>query len=129
MPWVVTFSIPKDPLIYQDEKKRKDYMAGMRQGLGQRIKEMPDIEELPLLIMNPPFDCRLIFHEESEARRMNPWGFPQEGRIIRFHSEEFMEMYQNLLKIAYFPKLAYTFRTLVIPLTRVFWRIQSWKHP
>ena len=70
----------------------------------------------------------MTFQEEREAKRMNRWDFPQEGRTIRFHSEEFLEMYGNLLKIAYFPKLAYTLRHLVIPLTRFVWRTQAWKH-
>jgi hypothetical protein len=37
-------------------------------------------------------------------------------------------MYANLLKIAYFPKLAYTLRYLAIPLTRIVWKIQALKH-
>jgi D-aminopeptidase len=89
---------------------------------------MPWVEGLPLFAMKPPFDCEVIFQEEKEANRMNAWGFSQEGRIIRFHAEEFLEMYENLLKIAYFPKLAYALRYLVIPLTRVVWGIQSLKH-
>lgn len=128
MGWIVTYSIPKDRLIYQNENNRKDYIARMREGLRERIKEMPDFEGLPLFVMKPPFDCQVILREEAEARHMNPWGFPQEGRILCFHSEDFLEMYQDLLKIAYFPKLAYSLRYLVIPLTRIVWRIQSWKH-
>ncbi len=128
MNWVVTYAIPKDPLVYQDAEKRRNYTARMREELGEKIKEIPDPEGLPLFVIKPPFDCRVIFQEETEARRMNAWGFPQNGRAIRFHAEEFLELYQNLLKIAYFPKLAYKFRNLVIPLTRVVWKIQSLKH-
>jgi D-amino peptidase len=128
MNWVVTYAIPKDPLVYQDAEKRRNHIARMREGLGKKIKEISDPEGLPLFVMNPPFDCRVTFREETEARRLNAWGFPQNGRDIRFHAEEFLELYQNLLKIAYFPKLAYTLRKLVIPLTRVVWKIQSLKH-
>jgi len=128
MNWVVTYAIPKDPLVYQDADKRIGYIAGMRKGLGEKIKEIPDPEGLPLFVLKPPFDCQVTFQEEAEARRMNAWGFPQDGRVICFHAEEFLELYQNLLKIAYFPKLAYTLRNLVIPLTRVVWKIQSLKH-
>jgi hypothetical protein len=59
---------------------------------------------------------------------MNPWGFSQDGKIIRFRAEKFLELYQNLLKIAYFPKLAYQMRSLVLPLMRMIWKIQSLKH-
>jgi len=128
MNWVVTCAIPKDPLVYQDRNKREEFILQAREGLRQSILEMPTVEGLPLFAMKPPFDCRVIFQEEGEARKMNAWGFPQEGRIIHFHSEEFLEMYENLLKIAYFPRLAYTLRYLVIPLTRVMWRMQSLKH-
>ena len=128
MPWVATCAVPKDLSTEKDESKKKEWVAHIRDGLRQRIKEMPAIEGLPLLIMNPPFDCRVIFHEEAEARRMNPWGFPQEGKVIYFRSEEFLDMYQNLLKIAYFPKLAYSLRCLVLPLARAAWKIQSLKH-
>ena len=128
MNWVVTYDIAKDPLIYQDADKRRDYIAGMRQGLGQKIREIPDPEGLPLFVMKAPFDCRVTFQEETEARRMNVWGFLRDGKVIHFHAEEFLELYQNLLKIAYFPKIAYRLRPLVIPLTRVVWKIQSLKH-
>ncbi len=126
--WVVTYAIPKDPVVYKDADKRRGYIASMRKGLGEKIKEIPDPEGLPLFVMKPPFDCEVVFQEEAEAVRMNAWGFAQDGRAIRFHAEEFLELYQNLLKIAYFPKLAYTLRSLVIPLTRVVWKIQSLKH-
>jgi len=128
MNWVVTCAIPKDPLVYQDRNKRGEFILQARESLRQSILAIPTVEGLPLFAMKPPFDCRVIFQEEAEARKMNAWGFPQEGRIIRFHSEEFLEMYENLLKIAYFPRLAYTLRYLVIPLTRAVWRIQSLKH-
>jgi D-amino peptidase len=128
MNWVVTCAIPKDPLVYQDRNKREKFILQAREGLRQSILAIPTVEGLPLFAMKPPFDCRVIFQEEAEARKMNAWGFPQEGRIIRFHSEEFLEMYENLLKIAYFPRLAYTLRHLAIPLTRVVWRRQSLKH-
>ncbi len=59
---------------------------------------------------------------------MNPWGFSQQGKTIYFHTEQFGELYQNLLKIAYFPKLAYQMRSLVLPITRAVWKIQSLKH-
>ena len=128
MDWVVTYAIPKDPLVYRDEEKRREYISRMREGLKEKIKEIPNPQSLPLFIMKPPFDCRVIFREGAEARRMNPWGFSQDGKVIRFHAEEFLELYQNLLKIAYFPKLAYTLRDIIIPLTRIVWKIQSWKH-
>ena len=128
MDWVVTCAIPKDPSVYQDLEKRKEYIQRAREGLRNSILEMPEADGLPLFAMKPPFDCQVIFQEEKEANRMNAWGFSQEGRIIRFHAAEFLKMYENLLKIAYFPKLAYTLRHLVIPLTRVVWRIQSLKH-
>ena len=128
MDWVVTCDIPKDPSVGRDPEKRKVYIQRAREGLRNSVLEMPDPDGLPFFAMKPPFDCRVIFQEETEANRMNAWGFPQEGRIIRFHAGEFLEMYENLLKIAYFPKVAYTLRHLVIPLTRVVWRIQSLKH-
>jgi len=128
MDWVVTCAIPKDPSVYQDPEKRKEYIQRARESLRNSVLEIPEADGLPLFAMKPPFDCQVIFQEEKEANRMNAWGFSQEGRIIRFHAAEFLEMYENLLKIAYFPKLAYTLRHLVIPLTRVVWRIQSLKH-
>lgn len=128
MNWVVTCAILKDPLVYQDRNKREEFIHQAREGLRKSILAIPTVEGLPLFAMKPPFDCQVIFQEEAEARKMNAWGFPQEGRIIRFHSEEFLEMYENLLKVAYFSRLAYTLRHLAIPLTRVVWRIQSFKH-
>jgi D-amino peptidase len=71
MNWVVTYAIPKDPLIYQDADKRKGYIARMRKGLRERIKEIPDPEGLPLFVLKSPFDCRVTFQEEAEAWRMN----------------------------------------------------------
>lgn len=128
MPWVVTFEIPKDPEIYGNPIRRQKYIQGMRLGLKEKILEIKDPEAQPLFSMNPPFDCRVIFQEETEARRRNPWGFAREGRVISFHSEEFMDLYQNLLKIAYFPKLAYQMRSVVLPLTRLIWKVHSLKH-
>lgn len=128
MNWVITYPVNKDPLVYQDEKKKRDYVRRMREGLRSKIMQIPEAADLPLFHMKTPFDCRVIFHEESEARRMNPWGFPRDGRIIRFHVAEFLELYQNLLKIAYFSKLAYSLRYFVIPLSRVVWKVQSLKH-
>ncbi|MGB9699644.1 MAG: M55 family metallopeptidase [Thermodesulfobacteriota bacterium] len=128
MPWVVTFPVPKDPLIYQDEQRRMAYIDHLRRGLFQKIKEIINPSELPLFALQPPFDCQIIFQEEEEAQRRNPWGFNQEGKVIKFHADQFLEMYQNLLKIAYFPKLAYQMRFLVLPLTRLIWRLKSLKH-
>ena len=128
MGWVVTCAIPKDPSLYQDPEKKREYIRRAREGLRNSVLEIPEVDGLPLFAMKPPFECQVIFQEETEANRMNAWDFPQEGRIIHFHAAEFLEMYENLLKIAYFPKLAYTLRYLVIPLTRVVWRIQSLKH-
>jgi D-aminopeptidase len=128
MDWVVTCPIPKDPLVYRDRNKREEFIHQARDGLRKSILTIPAVEGLPLFAMNPPFECRVVFQEEAEARKMNAWNFPQEGRVIRFHAEKFMEMYENLLKVAYFPRLAYTLRHLAIPLTRVVWRMQSLKH-
>jgi D-amino peptidase len=128
MDWVLTYPIAKEPEIYGDERKRQAYITQKRKGLRETIKEISDPKAMPLFVMKPPFDCQVIFHEEIEARRMNPWGFSQDGRIIHFQTEQFLELYQNLLKIAYFPKLAYQMRSLILPLTRLVWKIQSLKH-
>lgn len=128
MDWLVAYEIAKDPEIYKDERKRQEYIPRKRQGLREKVKEVSSPEKRPLFFMKPPFDCQVIFNQENEARRMNPWGFSQEGGIICFQTEEFLELYQNLLKIAYFPKLAYYLRSVVLPLTRVGWKIQSLKH-
>ena len=128
MPWVRTYAVPKDPAVYEDEEKRKRQIAGGRKGLGEAIMNLPDPRSLPLFFMPGPFDCRVIFQTEEEARRADSWGFPREGRVIAFHVREFRELYLNLLKIAYFPKWAYALRRLVVPLTRLAWRIHSWKH-
>jgi D-aminopeptidase len=128
MPWLVTHEIAKDPEIYGDEKKRGEYIHQKRHGLAARVKEMVHPEKNPLFAMKPPFDCRVIFHQEDEARRLNSWNFPQEGNIIHFQTEQFLDLYQNLLKIAYFPKLAFQLRALVLPLSRLVWKIHSLKH-
>ena len=128
MDWVVTYPIAKEPEIYGDEKRRQSYIVQKRKGLREKIKEVSNPKSMPLFVMKPPFECQVIFREEAEARRRNPWGFPQDGKIIRFRTERFSELYQNLLKIAYFPKLAYQMRSLVLPLSRLVWKIQSLKH-
>jgi len=128
MGWVTTYAIPKEMDIYRDEKRRRDYIAQKREGLRKKIKEISDPKAMPLFALEPPFDCQVIFHDEEEARRMNPWRFSQQGETILFHAEQFLELYQDLLKIAYFPKLAYQMRSLVLPITRVVWKIQSLKH-
>jgi D-aminopeptidase len=128
MDWVTSYAIPKEMDIYRNEKRRRDYIAQKREGLRKKIKEISDPKAMPLFAMKPPFDCQVIFHEEAEARRMNSWRFSQQGESIHFHAEQFGELYQNLLKIAYFPKLAYQMRSLVLPITRVVWKIQSLKH-
>jgi len=128
MGWVVTYAIAKDPEIYQDERRWRDYIIQKRQGLREKIYEISNPEAMPLFFMRPPFNCQVIFQEEAEARRMNPWGFLQDGRTVSFHAEYFLELYQNLLKIAYFPKVAYQLRALVLPMTRFIWKIQSLKH-
>ncbi len=128
MDWVITYAIPKEMEIYRDEKRRGDYIAQKREGLKKKIREISDPKAMPLFAMKPPFDCQVIFHEEADARRMNPWRFSQQGKTIHFHAGQFWELYQNLLKIAYFPKLAYQLRSIVLPLTRMAWKIQSLKY-
>jgi len=128
MEWLVTYEIAKDPEIYGDEKKRREYIHKRRQGLKAKIKEISRPEKKPFFTMQPPFDCRVIFHQEDEARRRNPWNFPQEGKVIHFRTDQFLDLYRNLIKIAYFPKIAFQLRSLVLPLTRVAWKIQSLKH-
>jgi len=128
MPWVVTYPIAKDPEIYKEGEKRQEYIHQSRQGLGEKIKEVLNPKDLPLFSLKPPFDCQVIFHQEAETLRMNPWGFSQKGKTITFHANHFLDLYQNLLKIAYFPKLAYPLRSVLLPLTRVVWKMQSWKH-
>jgi D-aminopeptidase len=127
MSWVVPFETPKDPEIYRDEKKRREYILKNREGLRNKIKEIRNPAEQPLFRMQPPFDCQVIFQDDAEARR-NPWGFPREGRTLQVEAARFPDLYESLLKIAYFPKLAYQFRSLVLPLTRLVWKIQSRKH-
>jgi D-amino peptidase len=127
MNWIVTYEIPKDPEIYKNEKRRQEYILQKREGLKGKVKEIARPKEKPLFRMNPPFSCRVIFQEEMEARR-NPWGFSREGRTLHFRTDRFSALYENLLKIAYFPKLAYQLRRVVLPLTRWAWKIQSLKH-
>jgi D-aminopeptidase len=127
MSWMVTSEIPKDPEIYKDEKKRGAFILRQRESLRQKIKGIVNPTEQPLFRMQPPFDCQVIFQDEAEARR-NPWGFPREGRTLQVEAARFPDLYESLLKIAYFPKLAYQFRSLVLPLTRLIWKIQSRKH-
>jgi D-amino peptidase len=129
MNWVITYPVAKDPEVYADEEKRKGYILEKRDGLQAKIKEIPDHPSgLPLFTMKPPFDCRVIFRDEEQARKMNPWGFAQTGKALHFKSKQFLEFYENLLKIAYFPKWAYGLRKIILPLTRTLWRIQSRKH-
>jgi len=128
MNWVITYPIAKDPGIYGDETKRQEYIRNKREGLRTRIMEISDPTSLPLFSMKPPFDCRVLFHDEKETRRLKSWGFLQEGRGVRFQADDFSTLYRNLLKIAYFPKLAYKLRSVVLPLTRLIWKIQSLKH-
>jgi len=127
MSWVVVSEIPKDPEIYKDEKRRKEYIFRKREALKQKIKEIVDPTEQPLFRMSSPFDCQVIFQDEAEARR-NPWGFPRSGRTLQVETARFLDLYESLLKIAYFPKLAYPFRSVVLPLTRLIWKLQSRKH-
>ncbi|MGQ9695365.1 MAG: M55 family metallopeptidase [Thermodesulfobacteriota bacterium] len=128
MNWVITYALPKTPQIYKDENKRKDYIKSLREGLSLKIKEIRDVTKLPLFALQPPFECQVIFQDEEEARHRNPWGFMREGKVIKFCADQFLEMYQNLLKIAYFPKLAYQLRFFILPFTRLIWRWQSLKH-
>jgi D-aminopeptidase len=100
MDWVIPYAIPKEMEIHRDETGRRDYIAQKREGLKKKIKEISDPKAMPLFAMKPPFDCQVIFHEEADARRMNPWRFSQQGKTIHFHAEQFLELYQNLLKIA-----------------------------
>ena len=127
MSWVVTSEIPKDLEIYKNEKRRKEYILRKREALKQKIKEIVNPTEQPLFRMSPPFDCQVIFQDEAEARR-NPWGFPRAGRTLQVETARFLDLYESLLKIAYFPKLAYPFRSVVLPLTRLIWKLQSRKH-
>jgi D-amino peptidase len=127
MSWVITSEIPKDPEIYRDEKKRGEFILEKRERLKQRVKEIVNPTEQPLFRMQPPFDCQVVFQDEAEARR-NPWGFPRSGCTLRVEASHFLDLYESLLKIAYFPKLAYQFRSAVLPLTRLVWKIQSRKH-
>lgn len=128
MDWVVTYAIAKDPEVYGDERRRRDYIVQMRQSLQERIKRIPDPEAAPLFSLEPPFDCQVIFHQEAEARRRNSWGFSQNGKVIKFYTAQFFQLYLNLIKIAYFPKWAYQMRFVVLPLTRMAWKIRSLKH-
>lgn len=129
MGWVATYDIAKDPRVYQDEDRRKAYIETARKNLGKRIKELSDPGNLPLFDLKaPPFDCRVKFHETAEAFRANSWGFPQEGPNIRFQAREFLELYENLLKIAYFRKWAYLLRHIIIPLARVAGSLHSMRH-
>lgn len=128
MPWVITYPIPKDTLVYQDQKRKRKHITKLREGLFYSLKKITNPTNLPLFALHPPFECQVIFQEEKEAQRRNPWGFIRDGKIIKFQADEFLEMYQNLLKIAYFPKLAYQMRFLVLPFTRLIWRLQSLKH-
>ena len=127
MSWVVTAEIPKDPEICRDEKKRKEFIRLKREALRLKIKEIVNPTEQPLFRMQPPFDCQVIFQDEAEARH-NPWGFPRNGRTLHVQTSRFLDLYESLLKIAYFPKLAYQFRSVVLPLTRLIWSLQSRKH-
>jgi len=128
MDWVVTYPIGKDKEVYADERKRRDHIIQKRQGLKEKIKAVSNPETMPLFVMKPPFDCQVIFHQETEARRRNSWDFSQNGKVIRFYTDQFFELYRNLIKIAYFRKWAYQMRFVVIPLTRLVWKIQSLKH-
>lgn len=128
MNWLVTYAVPKDPEVYADSQRRREYIEEKRRGLSEAVRTITDPASKPLFALKPPFDCQVLFHDETEARRRNPWGFPREEKIIRLHSDCFLELYENLLKIAYFSKIAYQLRSVVLPLTRLVWKIQSLKH-
>jgi len=72
MKWVVTYAIPKDPLVYQDRNQREEFIHRAREGLYRSILEIPSVEGLPIFAMKPPFDCQVVFQEEAEARRHSP---------------------------------------------------------
>jgi D-amino peptidase len=127
MNWMVTCEVPKDPEIHKDGKRRQEYIIEKRKELKAKVREIVNPTQKPLFRMHPLSECRVVFQEEAEARR-NPWGFPREGRTLHFEAGRFLDLYENLLKIAYFPKLAYRCRSVVLPLTRLIWKIHSWKH-
>ncbi len=128
MPWLVSWAIAKEPEIYRNEKRRRAYAVEKRAGLREKIKEIKNPADLPLFFLKPPFECQVIFPDEAKATRHNAWNFPQTGSVINLHAEKFLDLYQDLLKIAYFPRLAFPLRSVLLPAARVAWKIQSLKH-
>ena len=128
MEGVVTYAIAKKLDMYPDTEKMRIFIDQQRHDLMAKIREISNPERIPLFSMKPPFECEVIFREETEARRRDPWGFTRDGNRLSFHAEQFLEFYQNLLKIAYFAKIAYQMRALALPLSRIFGKIQSLKH-
>ncbi len=125
MAWVTACPIEKPLRIYTDEKLRKDYIAKQRERLRSTIRDLDVASGLPLFSMKGPFECQVRFPDAAKARRHNRWGFPQSGAVLNFHTTTFLELYRNLLKIAYFNRPAYALRFLLIPLSRLIWRIQE----
>ncbi len=128
MGWVVCCSVDKPPEIYADETRRRSYLLNQRQKLKETIRKLRDSAHLPLFAMKGPFECEVLFPGASEARRHNRWGFSESGAVLSFRAAEFLELYRNLLKIAYFNRPVYALRSILLPLSRLVWKIQSLKH-
>jgi D-aminopeptidase len=128
MPWVAACSIDKPPEMYGEEGRRKRYILEQRRKLKTATAKLAVSSTPSLFSMESPFECRVRFPGVAEARRHNRWGFRQSDSVLSFQAGTFLELYRNLLKVAYFNRPVYALRGVLLPLSRLVWRLQSRKH-
>ena len=81
MEWLVTYEIAKDPEIYGDEKKRREYIHKRRQGLKAKIKKISSPEKNPFLRCSPHLTAGSFFTKKTKPGAGTPGTFLRRGKL------------------------------------------------
>lgn len=116
LPWLITCPVPKEPVFSSDPQ----YAHKIRFLLKEKVKEASQIHDPPLYRIKPPYECQIIFTNPNAARKHNRWGFPQEGPMIFFKTEDPNDMILKIIKIAYFSPVSFRLLPILLPAVRYF---------
>jgi D-amino peptidase len=125
MPWAKSVIVDKRKTTYVSAEDSKGYLAEGRERLKQTAADaVRNASMMKPLKLDGPLHFEATIRTEKLARRLNTWGFEQNGATVQWHANNMREGFDKLNKLTFFPKKYYAVRGLMVFLMRTFSRIK-----
>jgi len=125
LPWAKSVTVDKRRQTYAAGAESLAFLAQGRKKLQAAAAEaVRDASSMQLLKRSGPLHFEATFRTAKLAKRFNTWQFAQTGNTVAWDAKNMIEGFNQLNKLAFFPRKYYAFRGPMILCMRNYYRLK-----